>query len=71
MSHISDKAKTLAQATANLHAKAEKNFDDGLQKVSDISANIDAAMSKLDSIHADVQSGANELSEAAKNLTNE
>lgn len=71
MTHIADKAKTYAQATANLHAKAEKDMDDGLQKVSDISARLDTAKSKLDSVHADVLAGTESLEEAAKNLTNE
>lgn len=71
MTHLAAKAKTLAEATANLQAKAEQKMDERLQTVSDVAANIDSAMANIDAVHSDAQATADALNEVAKNLTNQ
>lgn len=71
MSHISDKAKTLAQATAAELKYTEAEIDEGLQTLSDVKARKDTAMSKIKAAHSDMLTGTQSLEEVAKNLTNE
>jgi hypothetical protein len=71
VTHVSEKAKALAQATTSLQQQTEHEIDQSLQKVSDITARKNAAMQKLDQVHADLTTGTEAIEETVKNLTNQ